>query len=1603
MAGTIATEGALLSSGMVAQGESVQVSTWTDLQGAIDDADNGQRIQLSGNVVNPGNKDRIQVKGKSVTIDLNGFTLDRSLTSKKDNGHVIEVFKGATLTIEDGVGGGTITGGYSKYGGGIYVSGTLIMNGGTVTNNNAVEYGGGIYVTSSGKIDLSNATITTNHAREKDGGGIYTKAGNDSSITNCSITWNTADDYAGGLYVDSKGKTLTIKNSHIENNSSGDDGAGIYLYWGTVNMSAVEGGVCSLSHNTTHNDGGGIKVTSQTTFKAEGIDISNNIAEAEEGGGIKSYGTVELKNCTVAENTSKKQGGGIFNDKEDGKDASLGALTLEDCTISGNNSESDGGGIYSDKKLTISGGTIAENAAGSGKGNGVFIGSGSEDALISGKLVIRGNGPRNSGLLDNMQQLYLGKNKKLKLASDKKLTTGAQIGVTLEGGKTGTFTTGFGASGIAGTPDAYFFSPDGYEVASIGEGNAVEGELTSGWKDLQNEITSKENDNIPNNNSITLEKDYTAGPEDECLKISKSFTIDLNGHTLNRNLSSRSSYGSVIGMYMENGQTLTIKDSSQAKTGKITGGFSGEGGGIYVASRTHLKFEGGTIAGNWASLKGGGIYVDDLGTLNMTGGAITDNHAGEDDDMIYDNPPYDPHDITYTARYTQELLNSGFGGGIYVNASGSDAQAWTTTVQLSNATISDNHAKKTGGGIEVRQGFANATNYSIENCSIAGNTSGGNGGGIHMNACNEKLTITNTRIESNESGDDGGGIFLENGTIDMKAADGGTSSLSNNKASNDGAGAKIESNDTVFTATDVAITGNQAKSKEGGGIKNYGTTTLTRCTITKNTAKNEGGGVYNGVYDSSKGELTLDSCTVSENSSNSNGGGVYSGKKLTIKGGTFTGNKAVGGKGDGVYIGSDSSATDISGGIVIQGNTANPGATGTDLYLRKGRKLHVAGELTGTLIGSIDMDEIGTFTDGYSNEHSESPDEFFGKADGAYPVGWTENEKEARLLSSWSNLQDEITSLENDGNPNNNSITLAQSYTAAGSDDRLQVSKDFTIDLNGHTLNRHLSSKTSDGHVIEVFKGATLTVKDSKGGGKLTGGFSSGGGAIFVNNGAKLVFEGGTIIGNYAALEGGGIYVNDGGTLEMKGGEITGNHAGMEGGGIYAKGTLQMTGGLIDGNSVGTAQKVVKIGFGGGICVVDGGALSITGGTISNNDAGMRGGGIYARGTLKADSFAIENCTIKSNTSSGNGGGLYLEVGNKAFEIKGSYIENNSTSGNGGGLYLDARGSTLTVENSHIDNNSAGSDGGGINLYWGTIDMKAIDGDTCSLSNNTAVSAGGVKVTSSTTFNATDVVISGNKALTEDGGGIKNYGTTSLTRCTVERNTAKTVGGGVCSIKETDNDNSVGDLTLDSCEFKGNNSQTLGGAVYSGETLAIKGGSFTENSAQIGGIFVAPNAKSTGIQGNLVVKDNTTTYYGNNVYLSKGEKLTLTGALAAGAEIGVDIEGGTGTLTKGYCDKCGEGADPSTYFFTATGLDLFLKDREAEIGSSWDMLKGRIENAGNGDVITLEGDLDRDFAASNGEDRIKIPAGKHITVDLNGHTLNRNRGEIGRASCRERV
>lgn len=216
------------------------------------------------------------------------------------------------------------------------------------------------------------------------------------------------------------------------------------------------------------------------------------------------------------------------------------------------------------------------------------------------------------------------------------------------------------------------------------------------------------------------------------------------------------------------------------------------------------------------------------------------------------------------------------------------------------------------------------------------------------------------------------------------------------------------------------------------------------------------------------------------------------------------------------------------------------------------------------------------------------------------------------------------------GNAAVTSIQLAGNIDISST---LVVTKDVTLDLNGHVL-----KMTGKGSVIHV-KSGTLTLVDNNTsaehkftddnglwklddngdkvvkGGVITGGTGSTytygnytyddcGGGVFVAPGASFVMEGGNIVGCSAGKSGGGVKVTNDGDFKMTGGTISGCTAGR-GGGIDNRGTTTLSDNakIKSCSATGTGRD----DHGGGVCswrnLTVSGNVVITGCTAQNNNS----------------------------------------------------------------------------------------------------------------------------------------------------------------------------------------------------------------------------------------------------------------------------------------------------------------------------------------------------------------------------------------------------------------
>lgn len=291
----------------------------------------------------------------------------------------------------------------------------------------------------------------------------------------------------------------------------------------------------------------------------------------------------------------------------------------------------------------------------------------------------------------------------------------------------------------------------------------------------------------------------------------------------------------------------------------------------------------------------------------------------------------------------------------------------------------------------------------------------------------------------------------------------------------------------------------------------------------------------------------------------------------------------------------------------------------------------------------------------------------------------------------------------------------------------VNVEAGCTLDLKGGMITT-AANLSPDGHVI--YSEGTVKIA----GGYVTNGNGGGWGGGLCVTGAKasLNMTNGVIAANKAA-SGGGIYADKGAKLNLSGGVISGNATYDDvyneggrcdngyGGGVFTKGVnVNISGSAnITNNRVDSYinfENIFHNGLlgGGGIASVEGGTLTMEGGSVTANYSKEAGGGIYAGSWDKSIEFTMTGGTIAGNKSvNGEGGGLRIAGGDNsgtmatinAGENSRIYITHNKTmtgsnegrtgDWGGGGVFIQ-QGGRLNIVKTLITNNEAGGWGGGV-------------------------------------------------------------------------------------------------------------------------------------------------------------------------------------------------------------------------------------------------------------------------------------------------------------------
>ncbi|MFN8621662.1 MAG: choice-of-anchor Q domain-containing protein [Chloroflexota bacterium] len=306
---------------------------------------------------------------------------------------------------------------------------------------------------------------------------------------------------------------------------------------------------------------------------------------------------------------------------------------------------------------------------------------------------------------------------------------------------------------------------------------------------------------------------------------SGSFSIG-DGYAADRRLTLRK--GATAATLRGNGgRVVAVESGTISIVGiRITGGkgydcpsgdsADGCGGGIWNAGA--LTLTGMTVDGNDSTgagvtmHDGGGIYNAPTGTLHLVRSTVKGNTAPE-------------------------------GAGIY-NALGGHVRILRSTVSANTATYPV-LANARGGGIY------NAGVLTIDLSTISGNTATSpveaTGGGIWSGGPSSSITLVRSTVAGNTVGGaaavSGGGVYL----TDASPATITRSTISGNRATDNGQGGGISVDATSLDIIASTISGNVA-GLQYGGIAAGGPLTLLSSTVTANRAPIVGGVAASGLF-----------------------------------------------------------------------------------------------------------------------------------------------------------------------------------------------------------------------------------------------------------------------------------------------------------------------------------------------------------------------------------------------------------------------------------------------------------------------------------------------------------------------------------------------------------------------------------------------------------------------------------------------------------------------------------------------------------------------------------------------------------------------------------
>ncbi|MEZ0299943.1 MAG: right-handed parallel beta-helix repeat-containing protein [Candidatus Methylacidiphilales bacterium] len=1211
-------------------------------------------------------------------------------------------------------------------GGGLYLSGgTVTIQNSTLSGNSATSIGGGIY-TAGSSLTITGSTLSGNKALAGDGGGMYS-AGSTIDVTRSTFYGNNANPtsgFGGGLAIHS-GSTLTMSSSTVEENSA-FEGGGLDNFNST---STISGSSFLSNHALNYAGGGivnyGTMFISNSTLAKntapEGGAIlnarvltitSSTIVENEAtltGGGIFNILSLTIGNSILASNTG--------GSKPDLVNSSV--ITNAGYNLIG---IGDTSAFTGDTTTTI-------NVTSPGLAPlGYYGGPTQTYALLVGSPALGSGNPALSGTTDQRGRsrsanLYSGG---VDIGSFQAHSDGGDYVVTntLDNvtPAAGSLRFGILAAGLAETPNRITFNiaagGTGYDpiantwtIANYGEffidhAVTIDGSTQPGFvvnsgqpRIILRGDTAKRVFFIAAATGTTITLDSLGITGGNSSGAGGGIWIlggdvHIQNSLVYQNGLSGTSFGG--GVYLDIGTSLTVTNSTFSDnrgSGIVnSGGQLIVTGSTFVGNTTFSGYGGAirnvggnaTIINSTFAENSGGAIVIASGSVNITSSTIGHNLLG-------DGVKLDGGSLTIQNSIFADSLDSGFLYSDLRTDGGTFTDNGYNIIESSASTIPLTFAPTTKFGdpkLSTLGWYGGPTQtYGLMAGSIALNAiptgSGTDQRGVvrsgpsDIGAFESRAAYTVTTTVDYDAGTaprgiDGSlriGLNIANAGIDegrnvnfnIASTDRGYNFVTGKwtiteaiRATPDTTGFQILNSVVINGATQpgygatsgpsIIVNGNHLGTVFTVDSGTGNAVTLNALGITNGTGSDASGSNFGGGIYAASGDLTLSNSRVYNNTTTGDGGGLY------------------------IATGANALVT----GTTIQSNTS--GGSGAGIANNGGLNL------TNSTIAN------NTAT---------------GDAGGIYSTG--------TLLSISGSVISYNTGSQGGGIETINEATI----------DNTIVSANTAINAGGGVMNYGSGLVTITNSSI-----VSNTSPNDAGGILSTGGLSlintivasnsasrNGGGLDLFN--ALVTITGSTIVANQSLTSnGGGIYAESS-VITLNNSIVAGNTAQSYGGGIYSDGSssLNITASDISGNSI-------RFAFGGGI--ESAGLLTIDGSSIVGNTGSIAGGGIDIAQTTAATPILITNTIINGNYG-GAGGGIYSQGG--ALTLTGSTVSYNF-SGNGGGLLLtSAVANTATIRNSTIEGNFSGNAGGGIYVDTNTT----LNIDTSLITRNISHTSGGIQ------------------------------------------------------------------------------------------------------------------------------------------------------------------------------------------------------------------------------------------------------------------------------------